>query len=62
MRGVVCPGHVRPIGPAFWRVPRSEGWMRLLRIVLVVVLLAVGLGAVGLVVTRGSPGAGQSTQ
>jgi macrolide-specific efflux system membrane fusion protein len=36
--------------------------MRLLRIVLVVVLLAVGLGAVGLVVTRGSAGAGQSSQ
>jgi macrolide-specific efflux system membrane fusion protein len=36
--------------------------MRLLRIVLVVVLLAVGLGAVGLVVTRGSAGANQSSQ
>jgi macrolide-specific efflux system membrane fusion protein len=36
--------------------------MRLLRIVLVVVLLAVGVGAVGLVVTRGSAGANQSSQ
>jgi len=36
--------------------------MRLLRILLVVVLLAVGVGAVGLVVTRGSAGAGQSSQ
>jgi macrolide-specific efflux system membrane fusion protein len=36
--------------------------MKLLRIVLVVVLLAVGLGAVGLAVTRGSAGAGQSNQ
>jgi macrolide-specific efflux system membrane fusion protein len=36
--------------------------MRLLRIVLVVVLLAVGVGAVGLVVTRGSAGTGQSSQ
>jgi macrolide-specific efflux system membrane fusion protein len=36
--------------------------MRLLRIVLVIALLAVGLGAVGLVVTRGAASTGQSSQ